>query len=496
MSPNSSERGSWLSKWARSLESDDRSDPTLDLAVTLRTNPPTVPRLDPQLKASLRARLISRRSHSMPTRTYALLGWAVRLIVGAMLAAGLVAGSDLLLQEKEPVSAAQALEGANDDLLARTAGAAVVYDTWRLHLETSSVNVDGTAELWQATNNNSLRYQLRDSEGNFLFFLQRYGDITWQSIRESELVVAPVRELRVYSGPSAQLGSPAEKKPTSWSLIYGDVIHWVELSQWTTISSRSCIDLYCLLGLEALEDLSCAELVCELSLVDGLGLEISLSEFKGVEDESDLLTLDFTSQPDGTLSRRLIIERDPPRLVKLVAYDHGTEAAWMLHLGRQALGAADLPAGFFQNPPQELHTVEAEDSPQPPSASLLRGPMFDAQETVEIISVAPPPGTALARGAHLEVKLSYNLSSEPNADLIVGLGTDLLGALCVDLPCSSVRIDRGSGVVTVQISVEAENSWPEEVFLVVRMRGPDDFSFLNTLSWSFESYAWPIEDEG
>lgn len=307
----------------------------------------------------------------------------VTAIAVALLALVVLAGGELL-GERTPrmVTAAELWQQANVALADEAAGAPFVYDKLELTWQSSGNAYEKVlGELWQSADGTQWRYQMSDTEGNILYFLQQNDGAIWQSIHPQPVGSTAVTELFVQPA-----GEPV-------ALPEGALLHreltagWLDLNRLLAERTAACVDLYCLLGIDAAAG--------SLSGVE----ETTWEDGRAVYEIAVALPAEF--------SRTLVLDQESGRLLAVEDRDRGQPVARLEHLERRGLTADELGEGFFAGAPDGLALVQA--SPQA------------GADRVWIVSVSPEPGSTLATATQFEVVVGYELVSVPEARLEVAL---------------------------------------------------------------------------
>lgn len=479
-----------IEEWGRRLDTRERSMPTLELAYRLGVELAVPPRPAPDFKHELRNRLLSRHeARSMRIRRLAAGALATLAVL-----AGLLVGLDVLREGAGAVSAQELLERADGSLMEGVSTEDIVHDRWLVDVSsTPTVRFKAVAEVWQSLDGGQFRYELEDSVGRLIYFVQRDAERVWRSKHAGSIGASPVDQVytmgweEYVASDMAALEQQAEVLPP----LFGDLSNLLLFDTWLRGRVQGCVDVFCLVGLPSSASWECRSRRCELALSEGTQLEAEVREVLTGEGRK-VAVVEFRARPDGELVRAVTIDTAASQLLGITAYAHGREIARLTHLGRQVLDAADLPSGFFSSLPASLEVVAQQEGKRTPAPGISGSPLFDAPETVAVKSVSPAPGTELTGQIEFEVTLEYYLESEPEADLVVGLGTGLFSGLCVDLPCGKARIERGRGAVTVRFTATIGPDMPDRVMLVVRMRTEREHAFINTLGWAFEDLSWTL----
>ncbi len=301
----------------------------------------------------------------------------------AVLVLAVLFGSTLLNKNGgRPVVAAELWQQANETMMAEAGGAPYVYDRLRLSWQSSSSAYEEiTAELWQSASGAQWRYQLSDPEGQIIYFLQQNGSERWQSIHPQPVGTAAVSELFVQPA-----GEPV-------ALPEGALLHqdaaagWLDLNRLLAERAAACLDLYCLLGIDAAGG--------NLSSVE----ETTTDGGRAVYRVQVALPAEF--------SRTLLLDRESSRLLAVEDRDRGQLVARLEHVERRGLAADELGEGFFASAPDGL--------------TLVQGRPEEGADRLWIISVSPEPGSTLTAPTQFEVVVGYELVSVPKARIDVAL---------------------------------------------------------------------------
>jgi len=430
---------------------------------------------DPAFASALERRLQAKAASSAPAprrlstgimRTVGRQTVSRRMILtAAALAVFVLAvlfGSTLL--NGRPAAAAELWQQANEALVAEAQGAPYVYDRLRLSWRSSgSTYEDITAELWQSADGAQWRYQLSDTAGNILYFLQQSDGTVWQSIHPQPVGSSPVTELFVQPA-----GEPV-------ALPEGALLHqdaatgWLDLNRLLAERATACLDLYCLLGIDAAAG--------SLSGVE----ETTTDDGRAVYRVEVALPAEF--------SRTLLLDRESSRLLAVEDRDRGQLVARLEHVERRGLAAGELAEGFFTSVPDGLALVQS--SPQ------------EGADRVWIVSVSPEPGSIVTTTTWFEVVIGYELASLPEALIDVALARPDFrpgpgGRLPVER-VARVEVDASSKEATITFTLNPDElQWlgedRVEMALWVLMGHFSGVQQMSTVAGElFRDYSWTFE---
>jgi hypothetical protein len=382
-------------------------------AATISSTPATRP-LSTGITKTIRRQTMSRR-------------WLFASAAIAVLVLALLFGSALWNGNGgRPVAAAELWQQANEALVADAGGAPFVYDRLQLSWQSSgSAYEDIVAELWQSADGAQWRYQLTDAAGNILYFLQQSGGEVWQSIHPQPVGSAPLTELFVQPA-----GEPVALP--EGALLHQDVATgWLDLNRLLAERTAACIDLYCLLGIDAAS-----------------GSLSSVEETTG-ETGEPVYRIEVSLPAD--FSRTLVLDRETGRLQAVEDRDRGQLIARLEHVERRGLATDELGEGFFASAPAGLALVQS--SPQ------------EGADRVWIVSVSPEPGSVVTTTTRFEVVIGYELASLPKAQIDVALARpDFRPG-----PGGRLPVERGG-----QVEVDAAGDEATITFTL----GPDELQWL------------------
>lgn len=371
------------------------------------------------------------------------------------------------LRGPEPVSAAEVIERANASMLVQADEGEIIYDRLSLNWKGGFDSEYGAVgELWQSSEGERFRYQLTDTEGNLLYFLQRDREWLWQSIHTQPLGTSPVSQLYAQEVESEEV--------PEMPLINSDLgVGWPTIQQRLLMQEEVCVDLYCLLGLTSaeLEERATVEIVDN---GDAATYRVVITVHEG--------------PPDYT--RTVIVDRDTYAVVEVVDTVQGSVVATLSHEERQALDAEELPEDFFSQTSEDITVVEAAEGDP------------NTVDRVWIVSVSPKPGVELDEPTEFEVVVGYDLVSLPEAILQVNLARPGFkdmgnGGRLPIVRGKSVEVTNDEHEATVTFTINPVSElWmePGEMALWVRLSHVEGVFRHNVIaSEHFLEYSWMLK---
>lgn len=457
------------------------ADPDL-LALTTHlqhlASPPAGPR------AVWRGELLQRllRSYSQTPHPSRAWIWGVAVL----LATTVLAVFFLSLPSSGPASAAELLDRANQQTFDLAAGD-VVHDSFRLDVSTAWVHLEGArVERWQSADGAWARLEVLGTGGELLYFAQSDGDELWRSVH-----IRPVGAealVRVYRGPRAAFSARPDLPPLNSWFVADLAVPGLFVDPTEAKGSEACLDLYCLLGLEAPE-WSCADGLC---LSSRTGWQARMRRSTPAADvEVELIPAGGETE----WSRVLTLDAQSGRVLSIADYDRGQQVAHLEWISRTALSGRDLPQDFSRQVPEGVEVLNL------PSPGVSPCPLG---ERLCLLSVTPQAGTPLSgERANFILEIGYDLGALPEAAIFVifarpGWEAYTSGRAPLDETSGPFRVTSDRDRVTLSIPVDVRDlEWLAqvggEVTLYVRLGVFQGASYFEVVAQrTFEEYRWPV----
>jgi hypothetical protein len=437
--------------WDQRLESDDRSDPLVDLAYQLKSLHATPEAPAKSFQNDLRERLVEQFS-STPRRRFAaskrLLAWSLALLAVVAL---VFLGVQVLPKGAPTVSAAQVFDKASLRLAARLGEKEVIYDQIILDWDQGSKwkRRDVVAELWRSGDGSHIRYQMYDGS-DLLYFDQHDGENLWRSsyVRPVDGEVVDF----VYQAPYVPELSQMKDKQLVAQLLFRDLsTFWLYIDQMVGDERSDCTDLFCVLSSLG-QGWECSGERCTLNLGPVF------------EEQDFIVAAEVSGQshlPDGqeVYEVRTYLPEVGDRFYTQLKFDTSSydlveiddiernELRYRIRLvERKVIDWADLPEGFFQSIPEGIEV-------RPWESEIPLGHKED--DLVWISSANPPQGASLSGEVSVELELGYQLTSLERA--AIGLGLFWAGHdTGHPIEYEKVPIKGGEGTVQISFSVDAD----------------------------------------
>lgn len=497
-----------LDAWGQRLDAGNTGDATLELAEQLSMH--RSPSVDPStgFKLSLKNQLLATSGEKTAQRASLFWRWAATLIVAVILAVGLFAGLNPIIEEPQPVSAAEILQRANQAYISQIQSGEVLHTKFNLAWGPfMSFNTFG--EQWLHTDGELFRSQLANKDGILFYFAQSDGEIVWRSIHKGEIGNRPIYSVYALS-PEQYIPfymMPLETTPffttpeitveNNVAPLFGDISGWIGMDQWILMRSQDCEDLYCLLGLADSDQWECDGSRCTLPLAvtflyfnaPGANLEVQVTGTEETEDGRIAYVMQFHTDRDGTLMRTLKFDTETFALLEILAHRYNqvsgkTEvSARMTYTLREFLPMTEELLQSFSIVPDSLEVIPYEENadlsiPDIPYSSFNHPGQSSILVLPVIHGVSPAAGKTLSGRVEFEMRISYNLGYAPEADLIIRLcetrpdqSEDLQGdILCTnELASTQVKIFKGENTNIITITVDVDKTWPDSVSLVIEI---------------------------
>lgn len=488
-----------LNEWGRRLDAGLTDDPTLALAGRLRGLRPLAPQPPTEFRGRLKAQLLSTKNAKST-----VVGPRLRMVVALSLFIILVVGAIWIFPGAQPVSAGEILQRANTNFIAQAQGDGILYSQFTLLIDRSYQQLTAVGELWQSLETEQFRYQLVDTEGALLYFVQRDGDRIWRSVHDQPVGTTAVESVYLLTAEQyASLISPEESaSQRSLPPIFGDLINWIEVDRWLATQSQTCDDLFCLLGLSDSEAWSCDGDSCTLPLLEpeldlpAVMLRATVSGKEQFADGRTVFDLEFRTTHDDALIRTLKFDSRNFDLVEIVAYSSGNEVARMTFLERQVLST---DTAFFRTLPEGLGEMEWGGAVNPPDPTLGGTPLFHPPAGSIVTAIPqlyysfPQKGTTISGQVEFVFFIRPRLGVRGEADLVVRLcdaspdqGPSFSN--CTGLPEVQTRVFKYDGYVRVSFVAQVDENWPAIVTVALGLRYDDG----NSLSVLQPDYFWYV----
>jgi len=439
-------------EWGRRLESQDHSDPLIDLGSNIQDLYTPTDNPSPAFDNNLRERLLDQFTNnpgflSVPTRRLLFGGLTVlAVLILTIIVVQLIPGS------VPTVSAAEIFEKASLRLSERLAPEDVIYDRIMMDWKKGGFQRDDVvAELWRTADGSNLRYQIYD-ENDLLYYDQHDSESLWRSsyVRPVDgnvinfVYQAPYLPGHTYSSMGdeqlvAQLGSDLS---TFWSNI----------DQMVSGERKDCLDLFCILSSLG-QGWECSNDRCILDLgpvFEDEDLIIHAEVMgKGYAKDGQEVYEVRTYLPDVGDRWYTILKFDTSTydLLEIEDYSRGKLQYHIRLVERKVLSRADLPDDFFRTIPEGIEV-------RPWESDIPLGRKED--DYAWIISADPTQGASLSGEVTIQVEIGYRLASIESAKVGLGLawaGHDYMESIKYD----KVPVKGGEGTMRISFTVDADN---------------------------------------
>ena len=493
-----------LQDWGQQLDAGNIGDPTLELAAQLSAHRSPAARPPARFKQALKSNLLLESRTKTVVKSSRVLRWGIAITVAVFLAVGVFAGLNPIIQEPQPVSAAEILARANQAYISQTQSDEILHTKFSLSWG-PFMWIKTVGEQWLHTDGNYFRSQLANKDGILFYFSQSNGEIVWRSVHKQEIGSMPVYSVYALSPeqytplyliplnnfvPIQGIAGDKNVAP-----LFGDISDWLEMDQWILLRGEDCEDLYCLLGLADSAEWECDGSRCTLPLqfplldAPGANLEVRVTGTEETTDGRSAFIMEFRTDRNSTLLRTLKFDTETFALLEILAHRKNdvsgkTEvSARMTYTLREFLPLTEELLATFSIVPESLKIIPYEEKvdltiPQIPYSSFNHPPQGSIPILPVVHGVSPTAGKTLSGRVEFEMRVSYDLGYAPEADLIVRLcesysmqsDASRAGVVCVnELAYAQVRISEGNNTKRFIFTLDVDETWPEHFSLMIEI---------------------------
>ncbi|MCH7663588.1 MAG: hypothetical protein IH859_06935, partial [Chloroflexi bacterium] len=324
-----------LKEWGQRLDTGNTGDPTLELAAQLSSHHSPAARPPAGFKQALMSKLLLESRTKTVNKSSRVLRLGIAITVAVFLAVGVFIGLNPIIQEPQPVSAAEILELANQAYISQLQSDQVLHTKFSLSWG-PFMSFQTFGEQWLHTEGNYFRSQLANKDGILFYFAQSNGEVVWRSVHKQEIGSMPVYS--VYALSPEQY-TPLYLIPLNNFIpiqgitgdnnvapLFGDISDWIEMDQWMLLRSQDCDDLYCLLGLADSAEWECDGSRCTLPLkfplIDspGANLEVKVTGTEETADGRSAYIMEIRTDGINNLLRTLKFDTENFALLEILAH--------------------------------------------------------------------------------------------------------------------------------------------------------------------------------
>jgi len=375
-----------LDQWGQRLEAGDHDLPTLALAADLQASRPPALQPSGRFRAELRARLLEQ--YQQPNSRLPARRGAGALAAAICLTAVLL-GITWTVVRPTPILAAEIVQRAASVRAAYTTGTDLLYERFTITFPSTSRSRTAVAERWLSADKMRFRYQLTDTSGTLIYFIQRNGDQLWQSFHTRPIGEEPVTQVYQVALDEQTLTS-SDLLERSVGLLFHPL--WQIKLQ--------CEDLHCLLQ----QQLGEAQLIGTERAPDGRSVYVVQIQYRAPERRGKAPLYRLT----------LKIDTRQYALVEVVDEIDSQQQLTMSQFTHEAIAGTAAPSKLFAALPPGVVVADRLVVPGGRASS----------NRVHIETASLAPGTTLEGPIEMEVEVSYSLATAPKATLSVGFSTD------------------------------------------------------------------------
>ncbi len=375
-----------LDQWGKRLEAGDHDDPALALAADLHASRPPALQPPARFRAELRARLLEQyqqRNTKLVSRSRAAA------LAAAICLAIVLLSITWTVARPTPIAAAEIVQRAASARAIYTTGSDLLHERFTITFPSTRPSRTAVAERWLSADRMRFRYQLTDTSGTLIYFMQRNGDQLWQSFHTRPIGEEPVTQVYQVALDDRTLTS-SDLLERSVGLLFHPL--WQVKLQ--------CEDLNCLLQHAVGE----AQLIGTERAPDGRSVYVVQMQYRAPERRGKAPLYRLT----------LKIDTRQYALVEVIDEIDGAQQLTMSQFTHEVMPGTAAPSRLFTALPPGV--VVAGQLVVPGDRAVGN------RVHIETASVAP--GTTLEGPIEMEVEVSYDLATAPEATLSVGLATD------------------------------------------------------------------------
>jgi hypothetical protein len=333
-----------------------------------------------------------------------------------------------------PVSAKQVLTEASNVWIAQLEGADYMYQRIRFIGSEIATMPSGAAEIWRSMDGQFIRFEMKNNQGELIYFFLQNEDGLWLSLHLDFLMNKSVET--IYST------SIEEQKQFTKTNSQYNLFGLLELAK----PNQDCFNLECFLG-----NISFGQLSGEPTIE------------KEYLNDSDVFSLEWVSQTGSLEDSEQTW--DQVRTVKIDAQNYQliqyTNPYWHVwnFLELRGMTSEDLPAGIFTSFPEGVQVLEDWQE-----KTILE---MNGSDRLWIVSITPMEWETNTQSQRFILEVGYQLITRPeaiisaridpsfNADDSNGYNGNIIELTDGD----EIDISHGEGIVTLELNVVIREPW-------------------------------------